>query len=172
VTNANRNAYVSDYIRYLTDVSVRRQYECFARGFRACLHPKALTLLTPQILQSLVEGVQDIDIGELKRYTRYVGWDASHRTVKDFWSIVRRFDDTMKRKLLEFVTASDRVPVGGVKNIMFILQKNGSEDEPNGRLPTSYTCYGTLLLPEYKDKEMLKERLAMALENAQGFGFA
>lgn len=172
VTNANRNAYVSDYIRYLTDVSVRSQYEAFASGFRRCLHPKSLKLLTPNILQSVVEGVQDIDIVELKRYTRYVGWDASHKTVKDFWSIVKRYDEAMKRKLLEFVTASDRVPVGGIKNMMFVLQKNGVETEPHGRLPTSYTCYGTLLLPEYGDKEMLRERLAMALENAQGFGFA
>jgi hypothetical protein len=172
VTSANRNAYVSDYIRYLTDISVRRQYEAFARGFHTCLHPKSLTLLTPNLLQSVVEGVQEIDISELKRYTRYVGWDASHRTVKDFWSVVKRYDENMKRKLLEFVTASDRVPVGGIKNMMFIVQRNGSEDDPAGRLPTSYTCYGTLLLPEYKDKEMLRERLAMALDNAQGFGFA
>ncbi|AEO58791.1 hypothetical protein MYCTH_2306381 [Thermothelomyces thermophilus ATCC 42464] len=172
VTGANRNAYVSDYIRYLTDVSVRPQYEAFARGFHTCLHPKSLSLLTPSLLQSVVEGVQEIDIAELKRYARYVGWDASHRTVKDFWSVVKRYDENMKRKLLEFVTASDRVPVGGVKNLMFIIQRNGEEEDPAGRLPTSYTCYGTLLLPEYKDKEMLRERLGMALENAQGFGFA
>lgn len=172
VTSANRNAYVSDYIRYLTDVSVRPQYEAFARGFHTCLHPKSLSLLTPSLLQSVVEGVQEIDVSELRRYARYVGWDASHRTVRDFWSIVKRYDEPMKRKLLEFVTASDRVPVGGVKNIMFIVQRNGEENDPAGRLPTSYTCYGTLLLPEYRDKEMLRERLAMALENAQGFGFA
>ncbi|KAK3349333.1 hypothetical protein B0T25DRAFT_481866 [Lasiosphaeria hispida] len=172
VTNANRNAYVSDYIRYLTGVSVEPQFEAFQRGFRACLHVRSLKLLTPAILQSIVEGVQEIDIGELRRHTRYVGWDAGHRTIKDFWSIVKRYDDEMKRKLLEFVTASDRVPVGGVKNMMFIIQKNGCEDGRNGRLPTSYTCYGTLLLPEYRDKEMLRDRLAMALENAQGFGFA
>ncbi len=172
VTRANRNAYVSDYIRYLTDVSVRPQYDAFARGFHACLHPKSLALLTPNLLQSVVEGVQEIDVSELKRYTRYVGWDASHRTVKDFWSVVKRFDEATKRKLLEFVTASDRVPVGGVKNMMFIVQRNGEEENPAGRLPTSYTCYGTLLLPEYRDRDMLRERLSMALENAQGFGFA
>ena len=84
---------------------------------------------------------------------------------------MKRYDDGMKRRLLEFVTASDRLPVGGVSNLQFIIQKNGEEDE-NGHLPTAYTCYGTLLLPEYKDKDALRERLAMALENAQGFGFA
>lgn len=172
VTNANRNAYVSDYIRYMTDVSVRPQYEAFAKGFRSILHPKSLTLLNPELLQNLVEGQQEIDVGELRRATRYVGYSASSRTIKDFWSIVKRYDDRMKRKLLEFVTASDRVPVGGVKNIQFVVQKNGEEEGEAGHLPTAYTCYGTLLLPEYRDREVLRKRLSMALENAQGFGFA
>ncbi|KAH6685106.1 ubiquitin-protein ligase E3A [Plectosphaerella plurivora] len=171
VTNENRNAYVSDYIRYLTDVSVRPQFEAFARGFGTCLLPKSLSLLSPALLQSLVEGQQDIDIAELRRYTRYVGWDSSHRAIRDFWSIVKRYDANMRRKLLEFVTASDRVPVGGMQNLQFVVQKNGEEDE-GGHLPTAYTCYGTLLLPEYKDKDVLRDRLAMALENSQGFGFA
>ncbi|KAJ6438897.1 HECT domain-containingprotein [Purpureocillium lavendulum] len=172
VTNANRDDYVSDYIRYLTDVSVRPQFLAFERGFRACLEPKSLSLLTPPILQSIVEGIQDIDISDLRRYTRYVGWDSSHQTIRDFWSIVKRYDDRMRRKLLEFVTASDRVPVGGMRNLQFVVQKNGEEDGDGGHLPTAYTCYGTLLLPQYRDKEVLRERLGMALENAQGFGFA
>ncbi|KAI1649369.1 uncharacterized protein F4817DRAFT_34691 [Daldinia loculata] len=172
VTGDNRNAYVSDYIRYLTDVSVAPQFDAFARGFRACLHPKSLQLLTPSLLQNLAEGSQEIDVGELRRAARYVGWDASHRTVRDFWSIIKRYDSDMRRKLLEFVTASDRVPVGGMANIQFVVQKNGEEEGERGHLPTAYTCYGTLLLPEYRDKEVLRERLSMALENAQGFGFA
>lgn len=172
VTKGNRDDYVTDYVRYLTDVSVRPQYLAFERGFRACLVPKSLSLLSPAILQSLVEGVHDIDILDLRRYTRYVGWDPSHRTVKDFWWIVKRYDNNMKRKLLEFVTASDRVPVGGMRNLQFVLQRNGEETSEAGHLPTAYTCYGTLLLPEYRDRDVLRERLAMALENSQGFGFA
>ncbi|KAK4197353.1 putative ubiquitin-protein ligase E3A [Triangularia verruculosa] len=177
VTIHNRDEYISDYIRYLTTVSVRPQYEAFARGFRTCLQPKSLSLLTPSLLQSLVEGVQEIDISELKRYAKYTGYDEHHRTIRDFWSIVKRYDEDMKRKLLEFVTASDRVPVGGMKYVVFNIQKNGVENDEvgggnRGRLPTSYTCYSTLLLPEYKDKETLRERLGMALENARGFGFA
>jgi hypothetical protein len=172
VTNVNKDDYVGDYIRYLTDVSVRQQYQAFEKGFRRCLCPRALKLLSPSILQSLVEGIQDIDVLELRRNTRYVGWDASHRAVKDFWSIVKKYDLDMRRRLLEFVTASDRVPVGGMRNMQFVIQKNGEEEGDKGRLPTAYTCYGTLLLPEYTDRDTLRERLGMALENAQGFGFA
>ncbi|KAI0483559.1 hypothetical protein F4859DRAFT_473283 [Xylaria cf. heliscus] len=172
VTGENRNAFVSDYIRYLTDVSVAPQYEAFARGFRTCLHPKSLTLLTPSLLQAIVEGTQEIDIAELRAVARYSGWDANHRTIRDFWSVVKKFDDRMRRKLLEFVTSSDRLPVGGAGNIQFVIQKNGEEEGESARLPTAYTCYGHLLLPEYRDKEVLRERLSMAVENAEGFGFA
>ena len=172
VTKDNRDEYTTDYIRFLTDVSVRPQFAAFERGFRTCLEPKSLSLLSPPILQSLVEGVQEIDISELRQCARYVGWDASHRGVKDFWSVVKRYDEAMKRRLLEFVTASDRLPVGGMSNLQFVVQRNGEEEGDHGHLPTAYTCYGTLLLPEYKDKDVLKERLAMALNNAQGFGFA
>jgi hypothetical protein len=59
-----------------------------------------------------------------------------------------------------------------LRNLQFVIQKNGIEEGGGGHLPTAYTCYGTLLLPEYADRDILKERLGMALENAQGFGFA
>jgi hypothetical protein len=171
VDSENRNDYVSDYILWLTDISIRPQFEAFQQGFLTCLDRRSLSLFDPDILQSVVEGVQEIDISELRRYTRYVGWDASHRTIKDFWSIVKKYDTDEKKKLLEFVTASDRVPVGGMRNLQFVVQRNGVGDI-DGHLPTSYTCYGTLLLPEYSTKEILKEKLGMALENAKGFGFA
>jgi hypothetical protein len=169
VTNANRNNYVSDYIRFLTDVSIRPQFDAFKRGFLTCLDRRSLTLFTASTLQSIVEGIQEIDISEMRRACRYIGWDASHRTVRDFWSVVKRFDLEQKKKLLEFVTASDRVPVGGMKNLQFTLQRNGVDD---GHLPSSYTCYGILLMPEYSGREVLREKLGMALENSRGFGFA
>ena len=82
---------------------------------------------------------------------------------------MKKYDLEQKKRLLEFVTASDRVPVGGMRNLQFTLQRNGVED---GHLPSSYTCYGILLCPEYSGKEVLREKLAMALENSKGFGFA
>jgi len=169
VTNENRNSYVSDYIQWLTDISVRPQFEAFKSGFFTCVNRRSVKLFDPDTLQSVVEGIQEIDISELRRATRYIGWEASHKSVKDFWSIVKRYDFEQKKKLLEFVTASDRVPVGGMRNLNFTLQRNGVDDV---HLPTSYTCFGILLMPEYSTKEVMKEKMAMALENSKGFGFA
>ena len=170
VTNANREQYVQDYIFWLTDKSIRPQYEAFARGFYTCLDRKATTIFTPEALKSVVEGVQEIDLDALQQTTRYEGgFSADHRVIKDFWHVVRQFPHEKLRLLLEFVTASDRIPVNGVKSILFVIQQNGTEDE---RLPTSLTCFGRLLLPAYSSRKKLREKLCAAIENSKGFGVA
>ncbi|KAI5852603.1 hypothetical protein DFP73DRAFT_522691 [Morchella snyderi] len=168
VTNSNREQYVKDYISWLTDRSIRRQYQAFEKGFLAVLDPKALGLFNPTSLQSLVEGTQEIDIEELEKTARYDdGYGPEHKTIRDFWSIVKGFNSVKKRQLLEFVTASDRVPVNGIGSIMFYIQRNGPDTD---RVPTSLTCFGRLLLPEYSGRKKLKEKLKLALENGKGFG--
>ena len=44
VSSANRVRYVEDYIFWLTDKSIRPQYEAFAKGFFTCLNKKALSV--------------------------------------------------------------------------------------------------------------------------------
>ncbi|KAH0538890.1 hypothetical protein FGG08_004546 [Glutinoglossum americanum] len=168
VTNANREQYVKDYIAWLTDHSISAQYEAFARGFFVCLDRKSLTLFTPPTLRPLLEGTLEIDISALEKSARYDdGYSPNHPLIKDFWSIVRSYTPLQKRQLLEFVTASDRVPVGGIGSVMFVVQRNGPDSE---RVPTSLTCFGRLLVPEYGTRKKLKEKLELALDNGRGFG--
>lgn len=130
VTNANREQYVEDYIFWLTNKSIRPQFEAFARGFYTCLDRKATTIFTAEALKSVVEGIQEIDIDALQQTTRYEGgYSAEHRVIKDFWHVVRQFSPDRLGQLLEFVTASDRIPVNGVRSILFVIQQNGIEDE-------------------------------------------
>ncbi|PWY69032.1 hypothetical protein BO94DRAFT_540161 [Aspergillus sclerotioniger CBS 115572] len=170
VTNNNRSEFVKDYVFWLTDKSIRPQFEAFAQGFYTCIDRTALSIFTPEALKTVVEGIQTIDIRELERHTRYEGgFGPSHQVIRDFWSIVRHYPAEKKAQLLEFVTASDRVPVNGIASIMFVIQKNGVGD---ARLPTSLTCFGRLLLPEYSSRSVMEEKLSKALENARGFGVA
>lgn len=129
VTNENREQYVKDYIFWLTDKSIRPQYEAFARGFYTCLDRTALSIFTPEALKKVVEGTQLIDIDELLLHARYSGdFSLLHPSIIDFWSIARQFSQEKRRALLEFVTASDRVPVNGISSITFVIQNNGVGD--------------------------------------------
>ncbi|KAL8664884.1 MAG: hypothetical protein Q9202_002746 [Teloschistes flavicans] len=168
VTNENRKQYVSDYIFWLTDRSIGPQFHAFADYLFTCIAPRSFSLLNVRHLKRLVEGVQDVSVVELRSITSYDGgFTPTHPTIEDFWRTVVDFSPEQLSLLLEFVTASDRIPVTGYHGVSFSVQKNGDGDE---RLPTSLTCYGRLLLPEYSCREVLKEKLCLAIENSKGFG--
>lgn len=170
VTNKNREEFVRDYIHHLTVLSVEPQIQAFRRGFLACLQPKSLHLFSPITLRSLIEGSQNISIPDLRRITHYEeGYSATHPAISMFWDIVEQFNQDDCRHLLEFVTASDRVPVTGYDGIIFSIVRYGGEGEVD-RLPTSSTCFGKLYLPEYKGKTWMKEKLLLAIRNSRGFG--
>lgn len=129
VTNHNRHRFVKDYIFWLTDKSIRPQFESFMRGFHTCLDRSALSIFTPEALKTVVEGIQEIDINELENHARYEGgFGPTHQVIRDFWSVVQGYSAEKRAQLLEFVTASDRVPVNGIASIMFVIQKNGVGD--------------------------------------------
>jgi hypothetical protein len=167
VTNDMREQYVKDYIFWLTDKSVRPQFEAFQRGFLTCLDATALSMFTPDALRQVIEGHRNIDIDDLERTATYDDYEKTSTYMRMFWNVVRSMSPSQHRQLLEFVTASDRVPVNGLESIQFIIQKNGDDDK---RLPSSSTCYGRLLLPQYSSRSVLEEKLGKALENSLGFG--
>jgi hypothetical protein len=62
---------------------------------------------------------------------------------------------------------SDRAPIGGLGNMKCIVQRDGPNSD---KLPTSHTCFNTLLLPEYASREKMLDRLKLAIMNSEGFG--
>ena len=46
-----------------------------------------------------------------------------------FWEAVHNMDLEDKRRLLQFTTGSDRIPVGGLAKLKLTIAKNGSDSE-------------------------------------------
>ena len=171
VTKANRDDYISDYISHLIHHSIKLQWDAFTVGFFTCFTQKSITLFSPIQLKALVEGLPDIDVDDLAEVVKYEnGFYPHHPTIRHFWSVVRSWPQTRIRQLLEFVTSSDRLPAGGIEKITFVIMLNG--DGKDGRLPTSMTCFGRLLLPAYSDVEKLRKGLETVVEHSKGFGQA
>jgi ubiquitin-protein ligase E3 A len=72
-----------------------------------------------------------------------------------------------KKKFLKFFTGSDRAPIGGLGTLRCIIQRNGTDST---KLPTSHTCFNTLLLPEYASRAKLLQLLRVAVTCCTGFG--
>ena len=72
-----------------------------------------------------------------------------------------------RQKLLEFATGSPRSPLDGF-NPPFELK--GTDEEPS-TLPRAHTCFHQLILPNYKTKSSMVEKLTKALDYADRAGF-
>lgn len=170
VTNANRVSFVKAYIYYLTEKSIEHQLNAFVKGLYTLVPQKVFTLFSPLQLKILVEGRPDteiINVEDWERITAYEDYSRGDEVVVWFWDVLKEsFTQPQLRNLLEFVTASDRLPISGWDGVKFVIQRHTQKEF----LPGSSTCYGRLFLPEYESKQVLKEKLEMAIENSLGFG--
>ncbi|XP_026193549.1 uncharacterized protein LOC34622053 [Cyclospora cayetanensis] len=167
LTIHNRQEFVHLYTRYLLVTSVDWQYSHFERGFQL-IAPPLVGSLTGKELQLLICGTPELDFNELKESCRYEGYAADCPYIRSLWEILTSFDIFQKQNFLKFVSGSERSPAFGLKELRLVIQKNGGE--PTERLPTSFTCFCTLLLPEYASKEKLQRLLTIAIEASEGFG--
>ena len=117
-----------------------------------------------------------VDVGDLRANTEYIGFSPSSPSIAWFWQVVDELDKQGLAQLLQFVTGTSKVPLGGFAALQgisgpqrFQIQRAyGAAD----RLPSAHTCFNQLDLPEYGSKEQLAARLRMAIsEGHEGFGF-
>eukprot|EP01136_Pigoraptor_vietnamica_P043660 Opistho-1_new@19362 len=168
VTNENREEYVRLYADWVLNKSVRQQFDAFKKGFDLVTADSALKLFRPEEVELLVCGDKELDFVALQQATAYDGgFDENHPVIRNFWDVAHSLDEGQKRRLLFFATGSDRVPIGGLSKLNFVIAKNGPDSD---RLPSAHTCFNVLMLCEYSSKEKLRERLLSAIENAEGFG--
>ncbi|KAI1381493.1 hypothetical protein F4677DRAFT_127461 [Hypoxylon crocopeplum] len=173
VTNANRREYVDSYVRYLLETLVTRQFEPFKRGFFTVCAGNALTLFRPEEIELLVRGSDEpLDITSLRAVAVYTGWPKHvnpqrEPTIQWFWGTFEKASPASQRRLLSFITGSDRIPAMGAASLVIRINLLG-EDE--GRFPSARTCFNVLSLYRYGSRARLEQSLWRAVNESEGFG--
>ncbi|KAI1649576.1 HECT-domain-containing protein [Daldinia loculata] len=173
VTNANRREYVDLYVRYLLDTSVSRQFEPFKRGFFTVCAGNALTLFKPEEIELLIRGSDEsLDITALQGAAAYTNWPIhmppdQQPTIQWFWDTFERASITDQRRLLSFITGSDRIPAMGAASLVIKINCLGIDE---GRFPSARTCFNILGLYRYASRQRLEEFLWRAVNESEGFG--
>ncbi|GFR22660.1 ubiquitin-protein ligase E3A [Trichonephila clavata] len=169
VNQSNKEEFVRLYADFLLNKSIAKQFQAFKRGFQMVTDDSPLKMLfRPEEIELLVCGNKNFDFNALEEATEYDGgYQSDTPIIKWFWQLVHDFNLDQKRKLLQFTTGSDRVPVGGLSKLKLVIARHGPDSD---RLPTAHTCFNVLLLPEYSSKEKLEERLLKAINYSKGFG--
>ncbi|KAF2721698.1 hypothetical protein K431DRAFT_223538 [Polychaeton citri CBS 116435] len=189
VTNANRHDFVDKYVRYLLDTSVSRQFEPFKRGFFSVCAGNALSLFRAEEIELLIRGSDEaLDVDSLKGVAVYENWKSPEEphtqltnpiesvpVISWFWEAFAQATPQQQRKLLTFITGSDRIPAVGATSLVLRVVAGGDGwggggKEEKCRFPIARTCFNMLVLWHYTTREQLEGKLWRAIEDSEGFG--
>jgi hypothetical protein len=146
----------------LPPVLQQRMLNMFVQGLSLVVPSEVFLLFTGEELRTLFCGKGDIDVNLLKSITEYEGFDENCSTVQDFWDILEHMSEDDRKSFLQFVWSRRRLPSKKSDfETSFKIQRDVSENS----LPSASTCFFTLTLPSYKDKETLKKKLLFAIHN-------
>uniref|UniRef100_A0A4W4EZI9 E3 ubiquitin-protein ligase n=1 Tax=Electrophorus electricus TaxID=8005 RepID=A0A4W4EZI9_ELEEL len=173
VTEENKEEYIRLVAEWRLSRGVEEQTQAFFEGFNEVLPQQYLQYFDAKELEVMLCGMQEIDLADWQRNTIYRHYTRSSKQIVWFWQFVKEMDNEKRMRLLQFVTGTCRLPVGGFTDLMgsngpqkFCIEKVGKENW----LPRSHTCFNRLDLPPYKSYEQLKEKLMFAIEETEGFG--
>ncbi|XP_060917929.1 E3 ubiquitin-protein ligase NEDD4-like isoform X3 [Labrus mixtus] len=173
VTNDNKKEYIDLVIQWRFVNRVQKQMNAFLEGFTELIIVDLIKIFDENELELLMCGLGDVDVNDWRQHTVYKnGYCPNHPVIQWFWKVVLLMDAEKRIRLLQFVTGTSRVPMNGFAELygsngpqLFTIEQWGTPD----KLPRAHTCFNRLDLPTYDSFEDLREKLLMAVENAQGF---
>nr|QHH25943.1 NEDD4-like E3 ubiquitin-protein ligase [Dugesia japonica] len=173
VTEENKNEYIDLMVNWRFSRGVVDQTKAFMDGFNEIVPLHWLQVYDEKQIELLLCGMQQIDEKDWEAHTIYRVYTKDDQQIKWFWEFVKKLTNEEKIRLLQFVTGTCRLPVGGFRELMgsngpqkFCIEKIGKESW----LPRSHTCFNRLDLPPYTNYEQMKEKLTYAIMETEGFG--
>uniref|UniRef100_A0A8C1MFY8 E3 ubiquitin-protein ligase n=1 Tax=Cyprinus carpio TaxID=7962 RepID=A0A8C1MFY8_CYPCA len=173
VTQDNKEEYISLLTDWRFTRGVEEQTKAFLDGFNEVVPLEWLRYFDEKELELMLCGMQEIDLNDWQKNTIYRHYTKNSKQIHWFWQVVKEMDNEKRIRLLQFVTGTCRLPVGGFAELIgsngpqkFCIDKVGKETW----LPRSHTCFNRLDLPPYKNMEQLREKLLFAIEETEGFG--
>lgn len=182
VSLENNQQYVKLVAHWMLKEGVARQMESVIEGFEKLIPVKQLAIFYPEEMEQLFCGSNSEAEGGRGH------WDAStllghirpdHGYTHDppviQWlvEIMASYTPAEQRQFLHFITGSPKLPVGGFKSLnppLTVVRKTpdgSSGAEPDKYLPSVMTCVNYLKLPEYSSRDVMRERLQVAINWGQ-----
>ena len=176
VTDENKAEYVNLVSAYRMTNAVKEQLAAMVQGFEEVIPKETISILNAAELELMISGTPDIDIEDWRANTEYTGFTVGSKQIQWFWDVVRELSKDDLARLLMFCTGTSKVPLEGFSALQgmqgpqrFSIHRQHADD---AKLPSAHTCFNQLDLHEYSSKEILRERLLLAItEGCEGFGF-
>uniref|UniRef100_A0A8C3AYD0 E3 ubiquitin-protein ligase n=1 Tax=Cyclopterus lumpus TaxID=8103 RepID=A0A8C3AYD0_CYCLU len=173
ITNDTKKEYIHLVMQWRFVNRIQKQMTAFKEGFFELIPQDVIKIFDENELELLMCGLGDVDVNDWRENTKYKNsYCSNHAVIQWFWKTVLLMDAEKRIRLLQFVTGTSRVPMNGFAELygsngpqLFTIEQWGTRE----KLPRAHTCFNRLDLPPYESFEELREKLHIAIENAQGF---
>ncbi|KAF6101576.1 ubiquitin protein ligase E3 component n-recognin 5 [Phyllostomus discolor] len=173
VTPQNVYEYVRKYAEHRMLVVAEQPLHAMRKGLLDVLPKNSLEDLTAEDFRLLVNGCGEVNVQMLISFTSFN--DESGENAEKllqfkrwFWSIVEKMSMTERQDLVYFWTSSPSLPASeeGFQPMPSITIRPPDDQH----LPTANTCISRLYVPLYSSKQILKQKLLLAIKT-KNFGF-
>uniref|UniRef100_A0A6Q2Y8Z3 Ubiquitin protein ligase E3 component n-recognin 5 n=1 Tax=Esox lucius TaxID=8010 RepID=A0A6Q2Y8Z3_ESOLU len=173
VTPLNVYEYVRKYAEHRMLGVAEQPLHAMRKGLLDVLPKNALEDLTAEDFRLLVNGCGEVNVQMLISFTSFndesgENADKLLQFKRWFWSIVEKMSMTERQDLVYFWTSSPSLPASeeGFQPMPSITIRPPDDQH----LPTANTCISRLYVPLYSSKQILKQKLLLAIKT-KNFGF-
>ncbi|KZT55287.1 hypothetical protein CALCODRAFT_498890 [Calocera cornea HHB12733] len=174
VTMDNVEEYLELLLEMIIGKGIARQIQAFKDGFSTSIPVRDLQTFTAEELVMMF-GNSDEDwstetLNEAIKADH--GFTSDSRAIRYLVDIMANLDLQGRRDLLQFLTGSPKLPIGGFRGLNPLLTVVRKPHEPplaaDDYLPSVMTCVNYLKLPEYSSEVVMLKKLKVAMKEGAG----
>lgn len=110
-------------VNWKFSVGVEEQTKAFLEGFNQVVPLEWLKYFDERELELMLCGIQEYNIKEWEESTIYRHYTKSSKPIVWFWQFVNEISSERRARLLQFVTGTSRLPLGGFKELIGKFEK-------------------------------------------------
>lgn len=135
--------------------------EWFKEGIFEIIPEHIMGLMSWDQIEQRASG-GEITTEALKSVTNYESCSESTEVIMWFWKMFEEMSQKHKKDYLKFVWGRSKLPVDTASCQRHVINLYRGLGEKS--FPKSHTCFFTIDMPEYKDYDVMVERITYAIE--------
>lgn len=147
---------------------IKLQIEQIRLGLFDVIPAPFINHISGEELKTMICGIPRVDVELLKKHTKYAGGlSEDSAAVKFFWEMMREISEEQRLKVIKFCWGQERLPLNSEEfernGIRFMIKPMLNSNNPDKSLPKADTCFFNIELPQYSTKEIMKEKIMLAV---------
>ena len=178
VNNTNKNLFINKVVELICFKSIKEELISFKDGFISVIPINFINIFSIEEFNFVLSGQKIINLKDWKYNTIYKGnYNEKSPIIQMFWKVLSELNNEKLLLFFKFCTGSTTIPLDGFsslpgpknKIIKFTIDickiDNNCNNKKINKLIIAHTCFNSIIIPEYKKIEEMRNAIYIILEN-------